>query len=292
MDMPVDRAFVAAVRTFRGAGLLADERAGWSMMSASRWVVPFPSVRTVRLVAMLLVMAILGGCAASTPFKQWRGGVPVHIVAPGDTLYSIAVANDLDWRSLARWNGIRNPRSLRIGQVLRLAPGKRRARSTAARAVPAHHNTRAVRHKSVSRSAHHHTAAPVHHHGAITWHWPVSGKVLSRFKAGDPAHKGIVLGGKLGEPIRASAPGEVVYAGNGLPGYGNLIIVKHDQHMLTAYAYNQRLLVKEGQRVKSGQSIATMGHQPGRAHQGQARLLFQIRRNGKPVDPLHYLSSR
>ncbi len=220
----------------------------------------------------------------------------MHIVSRGETLYSISVENDLDWRELARWNGIRNPRALRLGQVLRLTPPRRVVRSTTSTTHrTTTHTASKTSKKRKTRSTHH--AAPSrtassHSNGAIRWHWPVSGRVLSRYIAGDPTHKGVVLSGKMGQTVRASAAGEVVYAGNGLPGYGNLVIIKHSATMLTAYAYNQRLLVKEDQHVRSGQPIATMGHPPGRAHVDKPSLLFQVRRNGKPVDPLRYLPRR
>lgn len=240
---------------------------------------------------LIVLVLLLSGCASSSHFERWSDGTPVHIVSRGETLYSIAVENDLDWRELARWNGISNPRTLRLGQILRLAPPRHAVRSTASTTRRA---TTHVSHEHKARRAPHVSsrAAPSSSNGTIRWQWPVSGRVLSRYIAGDPTHKGVVLGGKMGQTVRASAAGEVVYAGNGLPGYGNLIIIKHNGTMLTAYAYNQRLLVKEDQRVRAGQPIATMGHPPGRADVDKPSLLFQVRRNGKPVDPLRYLPRR
>jgi lipoprotein NlpD len=122
----------------------------------------------------------------------------------------------------------------------------------------------------------------------LGWRWPVDGKIIRRFSANGSGKQGIELDGRVGESIFAASGGRVVYAGNGLRGYGNLVIVKHDAHYLTAYGYNSALLVKEGERVKAGQKIATMGIGPGSA----AALHFELRRDGKPVDPLDYLPKR
>lgn len=264
-------------------------------------------LRLLRLWPVMLAAVLLGGCASSSHFERWGAGTPVHLVARGDTLYSVAVENDLDWRDLARWNGIRDPRQLRVGQTLRLTPPRRLARTKPTASVQ--HGARKHSEHAGGRHQHKHPSKAVaqarkasstqrasrrhpvdyQSRSPSRWHWPVQGKILSRYKPSDPAHKGIVLGGKMGEVVRASAAGEVVYAGNGLPGYGNLVIIKHSETMLTAYAYNQRLLVHEDQHVKARQAIATMGHPPGRGNADKPSLLFQIRRNGKPVDPLHYL---
>ncbi|MEO8747651.1 MAG: peptidoglycan DD-metalloendopeptidase family protein, partial [Rhodanobacter sp.] len=123
--------------------------------------------------------------------------------------------------------------------------------------------------------------------GGIHWRWPVDGTVLSRFNAGD-AIPGIEIGGRSGDPVRATADGVVVYSGNGLVGYGELVIIKHNDSFLSAYGHNRKRLVKEGQRVTAGQQIAEMGST------GATRdeLEFQIRKDGNPVDPLNYLPPR
>jgi lipoprotein NlpD len=120
------------------------------------------------------------------------------------------------------------------------------------------------------------------------WLWPVEGRVLSSFRSNDPARNGIDIGGQHGQPVRASAAGEVVYSGSGLIGYGELIIVKHSDRMLSAYAHNRQRLVQEGQRVAAGEQIAEMG----RNDRNQAILHFEIRVNGTPEDPLKYLPRR
>ncbi len=120
------------------------------------------------------------------------------------------------------------------------------------------------------------------------WLWPVDGRILSNFKANDPSRKGIDIGGKEGQPVVASAAGEVVYSGSGLIGYGELVIIKHNERLLSAYAHNQKRLVKEGQKVSAGERIADMG----KNDRNQAMLHFEIRLNGNPQDPLKYLPSR
>ncbi|MBT8058094.1 MAG: peptidoglycan DD-metalloendopeptidase family protein, partial [Gammaproteobacteria bacterium] len=120
------------------------------------------------------------------------------------------------------------------------------------------------------------------------WLWPTEGRVVSAFRANDPTRNGIEIGGKEGQPVRATASGEVVYSGSGLIGYGELIIVKHSERLLSAYAHNRKRLVAEGQRVKAGERIAEMG----RNDRNKAILHFEIRLNGSPRNPLEYLPGR
>ncbi|OZB56140.1 MAG: hypothetical protein B7X35_06815 [Halothiobacillus sp. 14-56-357] len=242
-------------------------------------------------VGLLLGVMTLSGCATGSHFDRWAGHDASAIrVRPGDTLYSIAVANDLDWRDVARWNGIRNPRDLRAGQILRLTPpGQtgRAAANTTTQAVPRQPSAEKPTYQSAFTRSDTLTSSQ-----GVVWQWPVNGRVLSRFIDESKQQKGLILAGQIGEPVRASAAGEVVYAGNGLPGYGNLLIIKHDSTWLSAYGYNRSLLVKEGQSVRAGQVVATMGRRDGRAKDKTGSLLFQIRRDGKPVDPMAYLPSR
>jgi lipoprotein NlpD len=132
------------------------------------------------------------------------------------------------------------------------------------------------------------TAAPVQRVAGIGWRWPASGRVVARYDASDPARQGLDIAGSAGEPVLAAADGEVVYSGNGLIGYGELIIIKHDGEFLSAYGYNRRRLVAEGERVRGGQPIAEMGRSPAAID----ALHFEIRRGGKPVDPTRYLPRR
>ncbi len=220
-------------------------------------------------------------------------------VEKGDTLYSIARREGLSHHQLARWNHLRSPYLLKPGQSLRLTP------PATSLGVVAGENTKpdqpitssikapvtqAVKLKPVIAQP---IKAEVEKQAQVEtlprkvkqWSWPARGKVIKTFKASDTARKGIGIRGKLGQEIRAAADGTVVYSGNGLVHYGNLVIIKHSHSFLSAYAHNQALLVKEGQKVKSGQSIAKMG----KFDSPKAQLHFEIRRNGKPVDPLYYL---
>ncbi len=187
-----------------------------------------------------------------------------HAVHAGETLYAIAFRYRLSASSLAAWNDLGDGTLIRVGQRLRLTPntvGSPLARPT----VPA----------VTAREA------------PPRWQRPVPGPVLARFGESPLTASGIQLGGRSGEPIRAAAGGQVVYAGSGLVGYGELLIIKHGSEWLSAYGYNQALLVREGERVLPGQPIARMGEGPTPGSQGRRSLLhFEIRRNGTPVDPL------
>jgi lipoprotein NlpD len=205
-----------------------------------------------------------------------------YVVRSGDTLYSIAWRHGLDTRELAAWNGISNPDRIYVGQRLALAPSGQQA-STAARSAPA------ARTRSPQAPPSGAPPAPAAR-PAVTgpmpgWQWPVEGRIVARF--GDPRvlSTGIGITGRLGQDIRAAATGRVVYAGNGLPDYGQLVIIEHSGSWLSAYGHNRRLLVSQGQLVQGGEKIAEMGPGPG----GEPRLHFEIRRNGDPIDPLNLL---
>jgi lipoprotein NlpD len=256
-----------------------------SGLSASDCPIPSrPTARWSGLLASVMMLFLLVGCAASTDYRSWERGQPVYYVKGGDTLYSIAVANDLDWQRLARWNGISNPRSLKIGQRLRLSPPG--TAGTARVPTRAASDTSSRKAKS-SATAKVSRATPAA--SPVSWRWPLQGKVLHRFSEGAPAQKGLILGARIDSAVKAAAAGKVVYSGDGLPGYGNLVIVKHNAEWLSAYAYNKSLSVSEGQQVSRGETIARVGpvdhRQPGKG----GHLLFQIRRQGKPVDPERYL---
>lgn len=185
------------------------------------------------------------------------------MVKAGETLYGIARRYDLDYRDLARWN--------QLGDGSLIYPGQRLQLSGAGAPVAG----------NVARTS----AAPP---PAAAWRWPVSGTVLSGFRQSPRTSAGIIIGGRAGESVLAAADGEVVYSGSGLVGYGQLVIVRHNESWLSAYGHNERLLVSEGQRVRAGEPIARMGEGPGQ----QPALHFEIRREGEPVDPLAYLPRR
>ena len=217
--------------------------------------------------------------ASGTPARQLPGaenaGKPgYYTVKPGDTLIRIGLDNGLNWRDLARWNNIDNPNVIEVGQVLRvIAPGADTV--AVARPVPAPAVTAApVPRAGASVSAavpSGSTPAPVapvlpvpmSADDDLGWIWPVNGAVLAGFD--EVKNKGLDIGGKAGDPVLAAADGRVVYAGAGLRGYGNLIILKHNNTYLTAYAHNQTLLVKEDQTVRKGQKVAEMGNSDGQA---------------------------
>jgi len=221
-------------------------------------------------------------------------------VRRGDSLYAIAFNYGLDWRDVARWNGIEAPYVIHPDQTLRLTSPPRSTAVTT-RAVgpgPSVSDRDAGPQVSTpkpgpvaSKPAEPEqekpavTSTPVVGKDPVSWKWPVEGRLLSRFKAGDPSRNGIEIAGEEGRPIVATASGEVVYSGNGLIGYGELIIIKHSERMLSAYAHNRERLVVEGQKVSAGEKIAHMG----RDERNRQMLHFEIRRNGTPEDPLRYL---
>jgi lipoprotein NlpD len=225
--------------------------------------------------------------ASRYPRQRASGPPPrVYVVRPGDTLFSVAWRHDLDYQSVARWNGIEPPYTIYPEQRLRLRPSaapkrQRTARTSSRVATPVAKPQPASKPRPPLPEP---ISKP---NSELVWQWPAKGTITRRFQPDGPGLKGITLQGRLGDPIRAAAAGRVVYSGNGLRGYGNLIIVKHDSVYLTAYGYNRELLVHEGDQVAGGQIIARMGLGP--AHQPAAH--FEIRRNGKPVDPLRYLPS-
>lgn len=291
------------------------------------------------------------GQTAAAAHAPVRGGV--YTVRTGDTLYSIAFRNAVDFRSLAQWNQIAAPYTIWPGQRLRLSPpatsttpgaptvasvpAAAAARPTAPapatglfETVPAPSAPSTAGVATTGPGAEHAPPTPplaaaatsnpagaassvpvagmappspspddvkaaaapvpkavVRTAGGLTWRWPADGNVVKRFQS-DAAIPGIEIAGSSGSAVRAAADGVVVYSGNGLVGYGELVIIKHSDSLLSAYAHNARRLVKEGQRVSAGQQIATMGSS-GAANTG---LGFQIRKDGNPVDPLDYLPAR
>ncbi|MDB5898876.1 MAG: putative LysM peptidase family [Ramlibacter sp.] len=210
-------------------------------------------------------------------------------VRPGDTLLRIALESGQNWRDIVRWNNIENPNVIEVGQVLRVAPPSGPVVADS-RVLPPAPPASSVLPPAAAGRGTPATPAPAASpaEDEIAWQWPTSGAptVLAGFD--EQKNKGLDLGGKPGDPVLASADGRVVYAGAGLRGYGNLIILKHNNTFLTAYAHNQSLLVKEDQTVRKGQKIAEMGS----TDSDRVKLHFEIRRQGKPVDPSRYLPVR
>nr|WP_242455225.1 peptidoglycan DD-metalloendopeptidase family protein [Pseudomonas sp. MS15a(2019)] len=253
-----------------------------------------------------------------------RGSVPQvtsgqYRVKRGDTLFSIASRNGWEWRALAAQNGLSAPYVIHVGQVIRFGNGS--SASGSSRII---HRPATVASAPAPGSP---VATPVPIPPPVTssptaatpvvtpnlptappptpvtpaqtptrdvpqsasgWAWPTKGTLISRFSASSSLNKGIDIAGQEGQPVMAAADGTVVYAGNGLRGYGELVIVKHSETYVSAYGHNRRLLVREGERVKIGQTIAEMGS----TGTDRVKLHFEIRRQGKPVDPLQFLPNR
>lgn len=231
---------------------------------------------------------------APLPGAENAGKPGYHTVQRGETLIRIALENGQNWRDIARWNNLEDPNRLEVGQVLRVAPP---TLATAAVPAPAASAVPAVPAASAASSAARGTvttASPSTAPAAsasdeeVGWAWPTAGAATVLAGFDEQKNKGIDIGGRAGDPVFASADGRVVYAGAGLRGYGNLIILKHNNTYLTAYAHNQSLLVKEDQTVRKGQKIAEMGS----TDSDRVKLHFEIRRLGKPVDPTRYLPPR
>jgi len=234
----------------------------------------------------LSLILILAGCGSRNQlapvsearWQTYSSTQKTHIVRRGETLYAIAFRYDTDFRRLAVLNHVRPPYSLRVGQVLSLQGIKRR--SSSIRAGYSYRSPRFVP-KAQQQVIH----SPIKNiRSSSGWLWPVSGKVITTFIPSQ-GKKGINIACKKGEKVLASASGVVAYAGSGLAGYGNLIIIKHNNEYLTAYGNNARNLVSEGQKVKSGQVIAEAGVID-RKYWG---VHFEIRKAGTPVNPLNYL---
>ncbi len=253
--------------------------------------------RPRRIILLLLSAAWLVGCGEMRPAGSGHYYLR-HQVKPGDTLYSIAWRFGYDYQEVAAWNRIPPPYRIYVGQeLLILAPDRANVpapRTAPAASPPTQQASRlpqtpnpvsdtAAKPVQPAKPVQARTPAPVPA-GPIRWLWPTEGKIIARFAAGQ-GRKGIDVSGRVGQPVRAAADGEVVYSGNALIGYGNLVIVKHDEVFLSAYGHNRRLLVKEGDKIKQGSTLGEMGQ----GSNGVPILHFEIRKNGKPVDPLLYL---
>ncbi len=283
--------------------------------------------RPALLAASTLLLAACGTMRSSVSVEPASGGrrpvsaeryrAPIktgsYVVVKGDTLYSIAFRGGVDFRDLARWNRIQPPYTIWPGQRLRLSapastasspvgmaasPAFKPITKTAPQTLPTRVPSVAAApsvvvpaagHAATSATARTSSAAtgPSRSISGVTWRWPADGRTLKGFKSSD-AIPGIEIAGKSGDPVRAAADGVVVYSGNGLVGYGELVIIKHNDSFLSAYGHNRKRLVKEGQRVRAGEEIAEMGS----TGASRTELEFQIRKNGNPVDPLDYLPSR
>lgn len=317
-----------------------------------------PASAPFRALAWIAAPLLLAACATTTVVREEPAPRPIHttsrpasaastagpshVVQAGDTLYGIAFRNSLDWREVARWNGIAEPYVIQPGQVLRLsAPQRAGAASAVASGPPPMPRGPAGSAGTVvsspptapapapaTRPSGATTPAPVNPPTPASpavagsppsapstapvasapsapvsaptgpagtsafrpgqWQWPTQGQVVSRYAEGDKARQGIAIAGTAGQPVRAAAAGTVVYSGAGLVGYGELIIIKHNDEWLSAYGHNRRRLVAEGASISAGQQIAELG----RTGTSRDMLHFEIRRNGRPVDPTPLLPPR
>jgi lipoprotein NlpD len=261
---------------------------------------------------LAFLLAGLVGCAARPPATPGAGSVAgTYVVQRDETLYRIATRHGLDWRDVARRNGIGPPYLIYPGQRLRLtgstalasrpAPAPSPSASAPARSpAPAPNAPPRPAEPSIARTG---DASPtvaqpparppteggtVAARGPLQWQWPADGPVLRPFSNSATTRRGIAIGGNRGDEVRAATDGEVVYAGSGLVGYGRLIILKHDARFISAYGHNQELLVREGQNVRAGQKIALLGD----SGADRPLLHFEIRVDGAPVDPTRYLPRR
>jgi lipoprotein NlpD len=235
--------------------------------------------------------AVPNGVANAKPLPgQENAGKPgYYTVKSGETLIRIGLDSGQNWRDIARWNNLDNPNQIEVGQVLRVAPP---GNTAAVASAPANNAvvTRPIGSAAPEPAPSATKPAPVESAAVIedtlAWNWPTKGPVLNGFD--EVKNKGLDIGGTAGDPVLAAADGRVVYAGSGLRGYGNLVILKHNNTYLTAYAHNQTLLVKEDQVIKRGQKIAEMGS----SDADRVKLHFEVRRQGKPVDPSKFLPAR
>ena len=248
-----------------------------------------------RFAGILCVLLLISGCSgpepraplsSATKSSLSAGSARVHRVQRGETLYAIAWRYGTDYKRLARLNGISAPYTIYPGQKLKLVSGRKSGKSTPKKSGSAKRSVSkkpssgksASSAKATSRSSKNKRTA-----GVKGWRWPARGKVIGRF--GASGGSGIDISGRAGQSVLASASGRVVYSGSGLRGYGKLIIIKHNDRYLSAYAHNKKLHAKEGDIVETGQRIAQMGQTGAK----RTKLHFEIRLDGKPVDPLKYL---
>ncbi len=210
-----------------------------------------------------------------------------HYVKKGDTLYSIAWQYGYDTREIARWNRVRWPYTIYPKQKLRVKPPGKTSQSAKSSTTSSKKTTSRAT-KKTSSSASKKSTTNAQKWSKVSWQWPTKGKIIGTFSARESGKKGLDIAGKKGQPVYSASGGQVVYSGSGLRGYGNLVIIKHNDTFFSAYAHNHRLYVKEKQKVKKGQHIADMGSSEAK----RAMLHFEVRRNGKPVDPKRYLPKR
>jgi len=252
------------------------------------------SQRTAIVVVTFVLALALVACGKSRVVRT--AGVS-HLPAPGqstprpgqsisvrrgDTIYRLAINHGINPQDLATWNGIKPPYTIYPRQRLKLYPATRQGNTRTAQTASKTGTS------GSSGSARTTPAVNPPIRSSIRWRWPTSGEISARFSEGDTTRQGIGISGRGGQPVYAAADGEVVYSGSGLTGYGELVVIKHDEHWLSVYGHNRRRLVNENARVKAGEQIAEMG----RTGAARDMLHFEIRYDARPVDPLLYLPVR
>lgn len=259
----------------------------------------------------LLLLSLLWSCT-SQPVKAPIGdrterpvrNPDIHRVRQGDTLYSIGFLYGLSVDELVAWNHLRKPYTIFKGQKLRLSKPPATAKIKKAKPAPTRQAPRASKPKPYHPPSRPRVQPPARSKARaapsvttralpatskhVIWSWPAKGTLIGKYNAKNTGKKGVDIAGKTGDPVRAAAAGKVVYSGSGLSGYGRLIIIKHNKEFLSAYAHNRKLIAREGQWVKKGEIIARMG----RSGTDRTQLHFEIRKKGRPVNPLRYLPGR
>ncbi|MDK1022932.1 MAG: peptidoglycan DD-metalloendopeptidase family protein [Gammaproteobacteria bacterium] len=245
-----------------------------------------------KYLSIMLILSATAGCQETGGLvpvvetgerKSVWSNQSVHEVRAGETLYSIAWRYGMDYRELAKSNNIESPFTIFVKQRLKLRPSKPGYKNT----VGSNRGMKLVKKAPVETRPRKQVISA----SGVKWYWPLDGKVVNGFSLQGNINKGLDIAGKNGQPVTSAAAGTVVYAGGGLRGYGKLVIVKHDDHYLSAYGNNSDILVKEGDKVRHGKVIAKLGSN-GSDGSGNEVLHFEIRRDGKPVDPLGYLPKR
>lgn len=246
-----------------------------------------------RLANLLLAASLIAGCTSSGLLSipvsdqgRYQYAPKIYTVQKGDTLYGISWAFGFDYKQVAQWNNINLPYTIYVGQQIYLYPKEQKNQRVKAKPIVL---TTLPRQKQPTQTL---ASAPDKQPVSVPqktvagkWAWPAQGKLVGKFSP-KSGNKGIQIAGVEGSPVRATSGGQVVYAGEGLRGYGKLIIVKHSSDYISAYAHNKEILVSEGQTIASGQRIASMGQTDANA----PMLHFEIRKGGSPVDPMRFLS--
>lgn len=282
-------------------GLVNAARSAFSRFHSGATLQP----RCLKVFLIALGIVTLTACNTAAIYQDDLYNPPVywgrHVVKPGETLYRIAWRYGRDYRELGSANGIGPPWTIKPGQVLRLDlrgtvtsssqnKSERRVAAAPSRAAPPAPTPASAPRPKVTRPPAQGDSLDKRSQtvASVSWRWPHPGTVIAAYSTSGKVNKGIDIAGKAGDAVKAAASGNVVYAGNGLLGYGNLIIVNHNEHYLSAYAHNRKILVQEGEDVNAGQVIAELGSSGAE----RPMLHFEIRKNGNPVDPLHYLPPR